>query len=88
MHLEFVEPSKRCADVIVPTGINQVSAVESKLATSRYVQLRIQHSLAVDNETPHPLYHRMHCRWYWICSSVASSTRLAARLGPRLRRVR
>lgn len=24
MHMEFVEPSKRFADVIVPTGINQV----------------------------------------------------------------
>lgn len=38
MHLEFVEPSKRCADVIVPTGINQVSAVGSKPVTNRCVQ--------------------------------------------------
>ena len=25
MHLEFVEPSKRCADVIIPTGLNSVA---------------------------------------------------------------
>lgn len=25
MHVEFVEPSKRCADVIIPTGLNSVA---------------------------------------------------------------
>ncbi|HEU5083890.1 MAG TPA: uridine kinase [Acidimicrobiales bacterium] len=41
MHLEFVEPSKRWADVIVPRGVENVVGVD--LVTSRIESLLLQH---------------------------------------------
>src|SRR6266480_4896674 len=45
MHLQFVEPSKRYADVIVPRGGHNAVAIEMIVAK---IQRRLQHGLSAD----------------------------------------
>jgi uridine kinase len=49
MHLQFVEPSKRYADVIVPRGGHNTIAIEMIVAK---IQRRLAHS-AIGGEAPH-----------------------------------